>query len=758
MSYHKDFQRIGLAAALLITQMVGELLHPAPSEAVNAYVTRPTVTIQVDPCGGGKSFSIAGVTKANPGVVTTNGAHGFVNGDQIYIDCASGMTQVNGKLFSILNASGNSFSLGVDTSSYVAYVTGGSASKPISSFSISGITRANPGVVTTTAAHGFVTGDKIYLKGIGGMTQVNDLAFTITVLSTTTFSIGVNTSTYGTFTAGSGTAYQILTAPVTLNVTDCTDAELTALAQGFTSCFFLPNNVIVASAGNTRRYFRITEPNYPACATSGSCGRPILKINDTNGGMDGLVFSNYQFRAVKQDGTELTPPYWGITAPGPNGTTITDNKNNFGTPGSNPPYYGEAHTMRLAITHRFDYAGNTKSACTNYSDPKTCSDLYKLSLRIAGTFDGIISRGANFTGSGDYVKLAGIGYFGPPPAGNADRGWQNLLSPIPSGGSCSDPNSRPNPLDVKYCVLQRQIGPTANSPSSYSDSPDLVQDDLTIDRYPSYICDRAPTGTETVANSCKPQVVVTLTSTLRGPDTFIAANSLELAGGGCSQTNNKGGTLTPQGPPCFSNSKKNLTDTITTFFDKQHDNDVVYFASVGAEATPACQGNQCACSDPEMCAGTIVITADVTPAAVAAFPFTATGSGVDNFIINTSGSTANPPCPAKPLGGGCIALTGVTTLYGDGWVFSPDYGSTSALWPRASDQHRYDVDNADCKSALNVYVYDPANGQLDLTKSTIVSEWNIQKLNGLVTSATVTRLGVGDTVTCNFHIHKNASN
>lgn len=70
---------------------------------------------------------------------------------------------------------------------------------------ITAITKANPGRVTTSAAHGYSNGDLIHLSGVNGMTQVNDLVFTITVVDATQFTLGVNTSSYGTYTSG-GTA------------------------------------------------------------------------------------------------------------------------------------------------------------------------------------------------------------------------------------------------------------------------------------------------------------------------------------------------------------------------------------------------------------------------------------------------------------------------------------------------------------------------------------------------------------------------
>ncbi|MBL7988904.1 MAG: hypothetical protein JNJ94_12645 [Chlorobi bacterium] len=66
---------------------------------------------------------------------------------------------------------------------------------------VSGATNATPIVVTTSATHGLSTGDKVAICGVGGNTNANGV-FSITVLSTTTFSVqDVRT---GTDIAGSG--------------------------------------------------------------------------------------------------------------------------------------------------------------------------------------------------------------------------------------------------------------------------------------------------------------------------------------------------------------------------------------------------------------------------------------------------------------------------------------------------------------------------------------------------------------------------
>ena len=122
----------------------------------------------------GPSDDISGVTKANPGVVTTDKNHGLITGDKIKITGVEGMTQLNDQIFTV----------GVIPNTST----------------ITGVTKANPGVVTTSAAHGLVAGDQITITDVKGMTQLNGNIFTVgTVPSTTTFelqdSAGVNLDT-----------------------------------------------------------------------------------------------------------------------------------------------------------------------------------------------------------------------------------------------------------------------------------------------------------------------------------------------------------------------------------------------------------------------------------------------------------------------------------------------------------------------------------------------------------------------------------
>lgn len=79
---------------------------------------------------------------------------------------------------------------------------------------ITGITRANPGQVTAVG-HGYSNGDTVYISGVVGMTQVNSLFFTVTVVNADNFTIGVDTSAYTAYSSGGNAQKATIYAPGT---------------------------------------------------------------------------------------------------------------------------------------------------------------------------------------------------------------------------------------------------------------------------------------------------------------------------------------------------------------------------------------------------------------------------------------------------------------------------------------------------------------------------------------------------------------
>lgn len=84
----------------------------------------------------GVTATINAVSNANPGVVTTAAAHGYANGQDVYITGCGGMTEVNGRWFKCANVTGTTFELtdmfgnNVDATNYGTYTSGGTSDKP----------------------------------------------------------------------------------------------------------------------------------------------------------------------------------------------------------------------------------------------------------------------------------------------------------------------------------------------------------------------------------------------------------------------------------------------------------------------------------------------------------------------------------------------------------------------------------------------------------------------------------------------------
>ena len=87
------------------------------------------------------------------------------------------------------------------------YILFGTLKEPGPAIAISGITNAADGVVTAVANHGLSTGDVVFIKDVLGMTEVNDISYTITVTGLATFELNISTLAFGVY-AGAGDVYK----------------------------------------------------------------------------------------------------------------------------------------------------------------------------------------------------------------------------------------------------------------------------------------------------------------------------------------------------------------------------------------------------------------------------------------------------------------------------------------------------------------------------------------------------------------------
>lgn len=148
--------------------------------------------------------------------------------------------------------------------------------------SISAITLANPGVFTTTAPHGLVVGDLVYIAGIVGTTQLNSRSYLVNTVPTT------STFTLKTYSATG--AYRAFTQLTTVGMTAWSSGGTVYKLQKDATL----NNVQVVPSNNPSAwlvidrdfYLRLTgstyfNPTAESSANANDGGATVLAHNST---------------------------------------------------------------------------------------------------------------------------------------------------------------------------------------------------------------------------------------------------------------------------------------------------------------------------------------------------------------------------------------------------------------------------------------------------------------------------------------------
>jgi hypothetical protein len=216
------------------------ILEPsqAPPTGIDVFVN-PAVT----------SVAISNVTQANPAVVTTASTP-LVTGDRVIITNVGGMVELNNFTYEIVVLGATTFTLKysqsgavVDSAAFNAYTSGGEFDADIrprkyavtavnavddeqslrgpcllhdadNEITITGITKANPAVVTTAEGHGLETGDDMIVTGVVGMTELNGRRFDIVFIGPRSFSLrsldgrAVDSTAFTTYSSG-GIIYEL---------------------------------------------------------------------------------------------------------------------------------------------------------------------------------------------------------------------------------------------------------------------------------------------------------------------------------------------------------------------------------------------------------------------------------------------------------------------------------------------------------------------------------------------------------------------
>lgn len=148
------------------------------------------------------------LSKASPAQLTSN-AHGLQTGDQIIITgpftAATAMNQVGGIIFTVTVTGANTVTIPIDTTgaNFTATTVTSWRKVIVSPYFyarntvITGITGANPMVITTATNHNLTVGQQIRIRvpTVMGMKEANNLTGVITAKTNTTLTIGSIDST-----------------------------------------------------------------------------------------------------------------------------------------------------------------------------------------------------------------------------------------------------------------------------------------------------------------------------------------------------------------------------------------------------------------------------------------------------------------------------------------------------------------------------------------------------------------------------------
>lgn len=161
-------------------------------------------------------------------VITTNTAHGLVNGQAFYFDQLNETAWQN-ILGDYTNGFGRTWYARVYSNTEFGFASNYDATDLFSTVDLAGwgnvtlnlqdATRSNPVIVTFTGAHGFANGNQTGLfSSVGGMTQLNGNQYYVRTPSSTTvelftdagLSSSVNGTAFGAYTSGGTTSRQIV--------------------------------------------------------------------------------------------------------------------------------------------------------------------------------------------------------------------------------------------------------------------------------------------------------------------------------------------------------------------------------------------------------------------------------------------------------------------------------------------------------------------------------------------------------------------
>jgi len=410
---------------------------------------------------------------------------------------------------------------------------------------ISAVTKANPGVVTTTANNFFTEGALITITNVGGMVELNGGSYYVNVLTSNTFSLysdsglttPVDTTGYTTYTTG-GRA-----------ISTVGGAGTSAAGGSNTTIQFNDNNVLQGNAGFT--FNKITG----AMAIPGN----VTAINATLGN---LITSNYYAGVLTTAAQPNITSVGTLTSLTVTGNTTSGNLNTAGTvtasrlisniaTGTAPltvTSTTQVANLNVATSGLATYATTANSvAVANVSGIGNIATINKDGnasniLYGNGVFASAPSPGVSYGNSNVATFLAAYGSNTISTTGNITAG--NIITTVLTAGANSTAGtitgnfslSTGSRLNATYADLAEYYEADANYESGTvlafgGDKEVTIADDATtkvagiVSTNPAYVMNSACTGEHTVALALQGRVPCKVRGNIKKGDMLISAGN-----------------------------------------------------------------------------------------------------------------------------------------------------------------------------------------------------------------------------------------
>jgi hypothetical protein len=279
---------------------------------------------------------------------------------------------------------------------------------------ILGITQASPGVLNVTA-HGYSTGEWIFITGIVGMTQLNGRYARVVVVDADHFSLqrvldssAINTGAYSAYTSG-GTVARVYTLPSPFAAADLALVKYAQNVNTMVLCHpnYQPQILVLNSADN----WTITTISFGATVSTPT-GQAVATTLAA-----GTVNYSYKVTAVDFNGQESAPSGAAIIGPITDITTVPGTNTVSWTAVSGAQYYNvykatRAYGAAVAVGAMHGFIGFTFG--TSFQDTNIVAD-FSLTPPIAqNPFLGGPVTGYTVTASGTYTTDPTVTVAAPP--------------------------------------------------------------------------------------------------------------------------------------------------------------------------------------------------------------------------------------------------------------------------------------------------------------------------------------------------------